>query len=145
MVVMRALLKAAGLELPLDIARVWGTMLTLHGTLGWLVGLLIHLVGSGGIALIYAWVFDWIGADDHLWLWGLTGGVIHWVIAGLFFAILPPLHPEIPEERPAPGAFLARFGAPSVPVFLVGHAMFGVVVGVLYALLHPEGGTARLL
>jgi hypothetical protein len=138
MVVMRSIMRKAGLELPMDISRIWGSMFMLHGTPGWLVGLVIHLLGSAGIALIYAWGFDLLGVEDRLWFWGLLGGLIHWVIAGLFFGILPAMHPEIPERQPAPGAFLHHFGVPSMPVFFVGHVMYGGVVAVLYGTLHPD-------
>jgi hypothetical protein len=145
MVVMRLLMRKAGLELPMDISRIWGTMLELHGATGLLIGLAIHLLGSAGIALIYAWAFDVLGVEDRLLFWGLLGGLIHWFIAGLFFAILPALHPEIPKRQPAPGAFLHHFGIPSVPVFFVGHVMYGVVVAILYGALHQDGGIGVVL
>jgi hypothetical protein len=69
-----------------------------------------------------------------------VGGAIHWVIAGMFLAMVPSMHPEIPEERPAPGAFAKNFGAPDVPAFLMGHLLYGFVVGVVYAYLHAGGG-----
>lgn len=145
MVVMRSIMRKAGLELPMDISRVWSSMLKLHGTPGWLIGLVIHLLGSAGIALIYAWAFNVLGMSDRLWVWGLFGGVIHWLIAGLFFGLLPALHPEIPKHQPAPGAFLHHFGVPSVPVFFVGHVMYGIVVSVLYGMLHPDAGISVVL
>ena len=145
MVVMRTIMKAVGLDLPIDISRTWGTMLTLHGTVGWLVGLAIHLLGSVAIGLIYAWGFDLLGIDDHVWFWGLVGGMIHWLIAGLFFALLPAMHPEIPERQPAPGAFLRHFGVPSVPVFFIGHVMYGVVFAILYGTLHADTSLGAIL
>lgn len=145
MVVMRSIMRKAGLELPMDISRIWGSMFMLHGAAGWLVGLVIHLLGSAGIALIYAWAFNVLGMSDNLWLWGLLDGLIHWMIAGVFFAVLPALHPEIPEHQPAPGAFLRHFGAPSVPVFFVGHVMYGIVAAVLYGTLHPDAGISVVL
>lgn len=63
-----------------------------------------------------------------------------WVIAGLFMAMIPAIHPEIPELRQGPGAFLIHHGTQEVIVFLAGHVLFGVVVGFLYALWHPAAG-----
>jgi hypothetical protein len=130
-----------GVDLKMDMARMWGTMMHVHGPRGRALGLLIHLVASGLIALIYAWGFDLIGADENMWLWGLIGGAIHWVLAGVFLTMVPAMHPEIPEERPAPGPFAKNFGIPDVPAFLMGHLLYGVVVGILYAILHSGGGT----
>lgn len=133
--------KVAGVDLKMDMARMWGTMLGMHGIAGRMVGLVFHLVVSGVIALAYAWGFEHIfHVRDHLWLWGLLGGAIHWVIAGFVMGMVPAIHPEIPEERPAPGMFIKNFGVPDVPAFLMGHLLYGVVVGVVYAILHPRGG-----
>ncbi len=139
MIVMRILVQLAGLNLTFDVARLWGTMLYVHGSGGRLLGLLIHLVGSGAIALIYAWIFARIGAAKHLWSWGLLGGAIHWVFAGLFMAILPAMHLEIPEQRSAPGLFVTNFSLPDVLTFLIGHLLYGLVVGILYASFYWAG------
>jgi hypothetical protein len=139
MVGMRMLIEMAGVDLKLDVAQMWGTMLNMHGTSGRLLGLAIHLLGSAAIALIYAWIFALIGVTDHPWLWGLLGGVIHWVLAGLFMAIAPALHPEIPEQRSAPGLFVVNFGMPDVLTFLIGHLLYGLVVGILYAYFYRVG------
>ncbi len=130
------------LDLKMDMMGVWGSMLHLHGMIGHVVGLLIHLAGSAAIGLIYAWAFAaLLGTANNLWLWGLLGGLIHWVLAGLFFAVLPALHPEIPERRPNPGAFIKNFGAPDGLGFLIGHLVYGVAVAILYAYF-TGGGTA---
>jgi hypothetical protein len=132
--------KVVGVDLKMDVARMWGTMMGAHGTSGRVLGFVFHLVVSALIAVVYAWAFDALGIRDDLWLWGLVGGAIHWVIAGMFLAMVPSMHPEIPEERPAPGAFAKNFGAPDVPAFLMGHLLYGFVVGVVYAYLHAGGG-----
>lgn len=141
MFAMRLMMKAAGVDLKMDVARMWGTMMKIHGTAGLMVGLLIHLVVSALIALIYVWAFKLLGADDLYVLWGLLGGAIHWVIAGVFLAMVPAMHPEMPERVTPPGAFAKNFGAPDVPIFLVGHLLYGAVVAVLYAYLHTNGGS----
>jgi hypothetical protein len=125
----RVVMKSAvGVDLKMDMARMWGTMVHVHGTTGRALGLLIHLVASGLIAVIYAWGFD------------LLGGAVHWVIAGMFLTVVPAMHSEIPEERPTPGPFAKNFGIPDVPAFLMGHLLYGVVVGIVYAILHSAGG-----
>ncbi|MGD9890209.1 MAG: hypothetical protein AB7R89_01790 [Dehalococcoidia bacterium] len=140
MTLMRMLMRAAGIDLKADIPNLWGTMLKVHGPTGRLLGLLIHLVGSAAIGLVYAWAFSLLHIDADLWFWGLLGGAIHWWIAGIFMGVLPAIHPEMPDGQHAPGFFLWRYRGPDVPVFLIGHLMYGAAVGVLYGLFHANGG-----
>ncbi len=142
MVAARLLMKAAGMDLKMDVMRIWGTMFKVHGTPGRILGLVVHLMVSALIALIYAWGFNLLGVEENLWLWGLLGGLIHWLMAGLFLIMVPPMHPEIPERRPAPGAFVKNFGSPDVPAFLIGHLLYGLTVGILYAYFTGNGGAA---
>ena len=140
MVVMSKMMKAAGAPLDMNIIRMWGTMLKLHGTAMQVAGWVIHLIASAMIALVYAWGFDAVGADDNLWLWGAFGGLIHWVLAGLFMTMVPPMHPELPEKRRVPGAFATSYGPVDVAGFLMSHLVFGLIVGILYAYWHSVGG-----
>ncbi len=140
MTIMRTLLRMAGVTLRLEVPRLWSTMVGVHGTAGQVVGLAIHIVGSGLLALFFARAFALGGVSDQLWLWGVLGGSILWAIAGLFMGIVPVMHPEIPVRLPAPGYFVANCGVPDVVTFLVGHLIYGVVVGVVYALFHSAGG-----
>jgi hypothetical protein len=39
-----------------------------------------------------------------------------------------------------PGAFVLGHGATDAAVFFIGHLMFGVVVGLIYGLIHSAGG-----
>ncbi len=137
MVVMRVLLQASGIELRFDPARLWATMVFVHGTAGQVLGMAIHLIGSGAIAVIFAWFYQRLGARNHFWAWGLLGGAILWIIAGVLMGVMPAIHPEIPEQRQGPGVFLIHYGMHEVMVFLIGHLLFGLVVGMLYPLLHP--------
>lgn len=141
MAMTRMIMRAAGVDLKMHVPRIWGTMMKIYGTPGRVLGMMIHLLVSAVIALIYAWAFDLIGASGNLWLWGLLGGAIHWVLAGMFVAMMPPMHPEIPERLPAPGAFAKNFGTSDILGFLMGHLLYGISVGILYAYF-SGGGTA---
>lgn len=134
MMTTRVLMKLA-VPLRMDVIRIWGTLLGFHGPSARAVGVVVHVVVSVVIAVLYALGFDLLGADDALWAWGLFGGLIHWAIAGVMMVVLPVAHPEMPEEREAPGAFIRHFGRPDIIGFLVGHLAFGAAVGILYAWL----------
>ncbi|MDP8905110.1 MAG: hypothetical protein M3N29_07325 [Chloroflexota bacterium] len=135
MTAMLLMVKLANVGLQMDMHRTWGAMLRMYGTTGWLVGLIIHLVLSGAVGILYAVGFAILGVSDNLWLWGLIGGFVHWLIAGMFMGALDTMHPEIPDREPDPGAFALKFGVPDVPGFLMTHLAYGVVVGVAYAAL----------
>ncbi len=140
MTVMRMLLRMTAVPLRLNVPRLWSTMVRVHGTAGRAVGLAIHIAGSGLLALFFAGAFALADVSNQLWLWGLLGGSILWVIAGLFMGIIPMMHPEIPARQPAPGFFVMNCGVPDVVTFFVGHLIYGVVVGIVYALFHSSGG-----
>ena len=141
MLATRVVLRAAGLPLRMDVLRMWSTMFRVHGGAARLFGMGMHLAVSAVVGLIYAvglrYVFP---ADDALWLWGLLGGLIHYLVAGAFLAIAPAMNVEMPERIPAPGIFARRLGSFDVAAFLAGHLAYGVSFGILYALLHPAGG-----
>ena len=141
MLAARLLLRLVGLRLQMDVTLMWSSMFGLHDASGRAVGLATHLVVSVAVGLIYAaGVRLLFGADDALWLWGLLGGVLHYVIAGAFLAVAPEMNPEMPESVPAPGMFAARLGGADVGAFLAAHLAYGLTFGIAYALLHPAGG-----
>jgi hypothetical protein len=136
MILVRMAVRVAGLPLRMDVLLMWGTMFGQHGTNGRLVGWAMHLLASGLIGIAYAFGFELVGvAQETAWVWGVIGGVIHWGLGGLFLAIVPQLHPEIPEGRGAPGPFAVNYGSAEIAAFLAGHLAYGLVFAVVYALL----------
>lgn len=142
MMLARLLLRGGGLPLRMDVTRIWGTMFGTHGTAGRVVGLVVHLMVSGGVGILYAFGIELAGATEYLWAWGLLGGLMHWLVAGTMMTILPVAHPEIPEEREAPGPFVKNFGSQDVIGFLIGHLAYGLTVAVTYASLAEDAGSA---
>jgi hypothetical protein len=107
------------------------------GPTTWLIGFVIHLVISALIALIYAWGFERVTHRAGLVV-GLGFGVIHVVIAGIVMAMIPAIHPMIPESMPAPGAFMASMGGTFVVLFVIEHLLYGATVGAMYGPVeHP--------
>ncbi|MBW3577286.1 MAG: hypothetical protein KY462_06025 [Actinobacteria bacterium] len=74
------MMKPMGMRM--DPHQMWGTMMKLHGGLGYAIGFVVHVVLSAAIALLYALFFDVVGVEANLWAWGLVGGALHWAIAG---------------------------------------------------------------
>jgi hypothetical protein len=106
----------------------------------WLIGFVMHLVISALIALIYAWGFERVTHRAGAVV-GLGFGVIHVVIAGVVMAMIPAIHPMIPESMPAPGAFMANMGGTFVALFVIEHLLYGAIVGGMYGPVeHPATG-----
>jgi hypothetical protein len=133
-------MKLAGVPMKMDMLLTWGTMMKVHGNAGRALGMGIHLMLSAAVALIYALGFNVLNATGAFWAWGLLGGLIHWAIAGMVLSMIPAMHPEMPERVPAPGAYVRSFGPLDMGGFLMGHLLYGLAVGVFYALFHSAGG-----
>ena len=142
MLAVRSVLTALGVDLRMDLLLMWGTLFGLRGAAGRIAGLAMHAAMSVAIGAVYALGFHLLGVMDNLWLWGLLGGVVHWVLAGLFLTAVPAMHPEIPARRAAPGTFSRNFGRGDVAAFLAGHLAYGLAFAVVYAILHRAGGAA---
>jgi hypothetical protein len=109
------------------------------GPTAWLIGFVIHLVISALIALIYAWGFERVTHRAGAVV-GLGFAVIHVIIAGMVMAMIPAIHPMIPEQMPAPGAFMANMGGTFVALFVIEHLLYGAIVGAMYGPVeHPAG------
>ena len=100
--------------------------------LGW-VG---HALLAVAIVLLYSTFFAAVG-NDHLAWWGIFAGAVHGGLGGIVVGAWPDLHPDIPEHIPDPGVFYRHYGSRDVITFCVGHLIFGVVAGTVYAVVHP--------
>jgi hypothetical protein len=142
--VMTALLivvRIAGLT-ELNIAMTLGSMITREVTAGtWALGFVMHLVLSGLIALLYAAAFEALRRST--WWLGLIGGLIHAVIAGFVMLLMPGIHPIIPDVIATPGAFAVNYGATAAAIFVLLHAIFGLIVGGVYETVHTPLPPAR--
>ncbi|MDP8955498.1 MAG: hypothetical protein M3N24_00850 [Actinomycetota bacterium] len=136
--------RVSGLDVKLDLHLMWGRMMRLRNPAAGLAGTAFHLLISAAIGLVYAaglsLLFD---ASNNLWAWGLLGGLIHWVVGGLFIgAALPLLHPDISKGQSPPGWLVTKFGRRDFLAFFVGHLLYGLTFGVLYPYFSSGGGSA---
>jgi hypothetical protein len=120
-----------------------GTMFGAEPSAGtWILGLFVHLMLSGLIALAYAVGFEYV-AHRSGWLVGVGFSLVHIAIAGIVMAMIPAIHPMVPEKMPAPGAFMASMGPIYAFAFVLEHLIYGAIVGALYGpLLHPRDSVA---
>ncbi|MGH7718990.1 MAG: hypothetical protein ACREON_09140 [Gemmatimonadaceae bacterium] len=126
------------LGIPMNAEMMLGTMVIAPpGPAAWLIGFVMHLMVSALIALVYAWGFERVTHRAGAAV-GLGFAVIHIVIAGLVMAMIPAVHPMIPEQMPAPGAFMANMGATFVALFVLEHLMYGAIVGAMYGPVAAE-------
>ena len=108
-----------------------GTMVSSPGSAAWLIGFVMHMMLSVVIALAYAWGFERVTHRAGAVV-GLGFAVIHVILAGMVMGIIPAMHPMIPEQMPAPGAFMANMGTTFVALFVIEHLTFGAIVGAMY-------------
>jgi hypothetical protein len=74
--------KALGLPVRQDIFAEAGAILRAEGRWRRPVGWLLHATTAASGALLYAVFFSAVGAHDRLVVWGVVGGVVHFVIVG---------------------------------------------------------------
>jgi hypothetical protein len=124
-----------------DVFAEGGLLLGVRGRSRRPVGFLGHAALSVVIALVYAGFFRAVGAGDHLLAWGALGGLVHFVVGGLVVGAIFPVVDRLPGlVASTPGFAYARYGRRDVLTFLGGHLSFGMLVGLLYAVLHPAVG-----
>jgi hypothetical protein len=130
------LVRRLGLEMNAEM--MLGTVVSSPGLTAWLIGFGMHLMISALIALAYAWGFEHVTHRAGAAV-GLGFAVIHVVIAGMVMAMIPAMHPIIPEQMPAPGPFMANMGAAFVALFAIEHLLYGTIVGAMYGpVLHAR-------
>ena len=94
--------------MPAKLEMMLGTMMGMApGIITWIIGFMMHLIISGLIALLYALGFEYI-AHRSGWAVGAAFSIIHILIAGPFIGMMPAMHPMVPEQMPAPGAFMSN-------------------------------------
>jgi len=122
----------------MDIPLLLGTIFTDRRDRASVIGYVIHFFNGLLFALAYYGVFRAVGHAG--WLFGAALGLVHAALAGglLLTVLLPAVHPRMgtpwtdAEETPlleAPGFLLANYGRRTVIWTLLGHIVFGAIVG----------------
>lgn len=130
------------MDMPANLEMMLGTMFADPRPTAWTIGLIVHLMISGGIALIYAWGFEHV-THRAGWLVGAGFSIVHSLIAGTVMGMMPAMHPRMPEPIMPPGAFMSSMGTTGVVMEFVLHLVYGAIVGAMYgAVLHPRHAEA---
>jgi uncharacterized membrane protein YagU involved in acid resistance len=111
----------------MDVPAMLGGMFGLNSlALGWVMHLMIGVV----LALIYAyWFADVAGGAP--WVRGLTFGMLPWLAMMVVIApMLPVVNPML--AKMPPGVFLANMGIMASVGSLIGHLIWGAVLGAVY-------------
>jgi hypothetical protein len=137
MTVLGWLVRQLGIDLNTEM--MLGTMVRAPGGTAWVIGLFMHLMVAIVFALIYAWGFERVTHRAGVAV-GLGFAVVHIVFAGLAMTMIPAMHPMIPEQMPAPGAFMVNMGATFVALFVIEHLLYGSIVGALYGPVESRAG-----
>jgi len=145
--VMTAMIKmstAAGMtEMP-SFELMTGSMMSGDEKTAKTIGAVIHYVMMGTIVfgIIYALLFQ--AFDSASWLTGLTIGIVHGIVIGvMFMPMMPAMHPRMGEPAvigeqtgeirlSSPGIMGKNWGAMTPIGVLMGHAVYGVVLALLY-------------
>lgn len=134
---------------------VTGTMFSGNEDRARLIGGFVHygMMGTVVFGVAYALVFDATGSSG--WVTGLVTGVAHGVLVGLVMAVMPVMHPRMERSLVTagaggatvdrgsggqvrlaePGVFGSRWGAMTPVGILMGHAVYGLVLALVYGAL----------
>lgn len=127
--------RAMGLGVRQDVFAEAGSILRAPRRLLRGVGWLGHAVLAVAIVLLYSTFFAALG-NNHLAWWGIVAGAVHGALGGVVVGAWSDLHPDIPARLAPPGVFYRHYGRRDVVTFCVGHLIFGLVAGVVYAGVH---------
>jgi hypothetical protein len=98
----------------------------------WVAGFLMHLMLSALIALLYAWAFEALWGRSS-WLLGMANALVHWAIAGMMLPMMDGMNRCVQDGRiKGFGAYGKNYGAMMVGGFLMGHLLYGAIVGWIY-------------
>jgi hypothetical protein len=155
MSMMIAMMRKAG-KTEMDMALIEGSMFSGDRSKAKAIGMFMHLVVFSALIIgsVYAWLFDAFGiTEGNAWWVGALFGIVHGIIGGLVMGMIPAMHPRMRggAETDAisgpggtaegalllkkPGVFAKNYGRATPPGVLMVHIVYGLVVGLVYALL----------
>ncbi len=119
----------------MSIEKTLGAMFG-EGTGATLAGWAMHFVSGIIFAVIYVSIFNSVGTTNG-WLGGAVIGLVHGLLVGsIVMPIMGIAHPAIRTGNiMAPGFFAKNAGTMTPVGLIVGHVIFGAVLGGIYFLV----------
>jgi uncharacterized membrane protein YagU involved in acid resistance len=124
----------------MNIPYLLGTMFTPNRDRAKSLGVLVHLINGWIFSLIYIAAFHAWG--DPAWWKGASIGLVHAVfVLAAGMPAMPGLHPRMASESRGPtvvrqleppGFFALHYGIQTPISIVLGHIVFGVVLGIFY-------------
>lgn len=124
--------KAMGMT-RMDLLDLLGSMVASpRSTPSRVIGAMIHHVNGALLAIAWAYGVALVGLPAN-WLTAMGWGVILWALALLMMSTMGALHPAIRRgEQEDPGTAATNFGAMTPVGSLMGHLVYGLVLGLAY-------------
>lgn len=122
----------------MDIATMLGTMFVADMNTAFWLGMGIHfMMGSVILALIYAAIYRFLPGEP--WLRGAIWGFVLWIMAqAVVMPMMGVIHPMIASgQMPTPGFFSLNMGIMAPIGSLIGHLVYGAILGALYGRAEP--------
>lgn len=121
--------------IPMDLEWLQGSLFTgaegARGASAYLLGLVVQLAVGGVLGLIYGAILA--HTPQPSLRAGAFLGLVHALIAGVLLALVPMLHPAVPEALSAPGLLMSGRGTGASTVFVLLHVGFGMSMAALLA------------
>lgn len=119
----------------LDFAKLLGGIVMPLNRAGRWVGLVFHCVFGVLFALLYAWIFDLVGLWPSVWapFVGTMFGLYHWVFSMFLIDVARRFNPHIHRgAKEDPGIWGIKLGPQEAVLQMLGHLIYGTVVGFAY-------------
>lgn len=148
---------SAGMTRMPPMSLISGSMMSGNRRAAWAIGAMVHFVVMGAVVfgLIYAALFAVFGiAASAAWWVGAIVGLVHGLLVGtMAMPMMPAMHPRMEiqaagaggpptvSDQPgglrlsAPGFMGKDWGGMTPMGVVVGHVVYGIVLGFIYALL----------
>jgi hypothetical protein len=117
----------------MDLLDLLGSMMATPGTTASrTIGAALHHVNGALLAIAWVYGVALVGLPAN-WLTAMGWGVILWVLALIMMSTMGSVHPAIKRgEQEDPGPAATNFGAMTPVGSLVGHLVYGLVLGLAY-------------
>lgn len=150
MTMMMRMAGAAGMTQMPPMELVTGSMMTGDEGKAKQLGFFLHWIMMGTVVFGLGYAALFVAFDSASWLLGLGIGVAHGLVVGVvFMPMMPAMHPRMsggvtPEgtvhmeagevHLSNPGVLGARWGGMTPVGMIMGHAVYGVVLALVYQL-----------